>query len=190
MKRTLSFLFIFLAAMATVFISLKQITPTSDSDIPEEILDYSWQIFNTQTWQQNPQDLTSQTYIKAHRIHHQDEHKTTFFTQPFVIRTTLEHTHTIQSQQAELTQETKLSFLKNVVIKRYPTNKLDNNQPQNKTLLTEKITYNTETQQIYSPLLVVMKQPQTRMSGIGFKANLQTGNFQLLSNVKTHHEPN
>ncbi len=192
LKRTLSFIAIFIAAIATVLIILKQNTLNIQTNNIEahKASDYSWQFFNTQTWQQNPQDLTRQSYIRAEVIRHQREENITYFTQPFIILTTLEHSNVIESQQAFLNPENDMTFLKDVVINRFSTIVSNNKQPQHKTLLTQKITYNNETQQVFTSQPVVIKLPQTKITGTGLQANLQDRHFNLLSNVKTIHEPN
>ncbi len=200
MKRTLSFALILITTVMAVFIILKQNyrEPQTKETQPPEELKYSWQIFNSQTWQQNTQDLSRQIYLTSTVINYQAEKNLTQFAQPFVIISSLENIHVIQSQQAFLANETELTFLNDVIINRYPrklsakssTESLTTTETQNKTLLTDKITYNTATQRIHTLLPVIIKLPQTKLSGTGFEADLQTGHYQLLSAVRTFHEPN
>ena len=59
----------------------------------------------------------------------------------------------------------------------------------NKTLSTEQITYNNETQLVTSPLKVTLQAPNISISGIGFDANLADGHYQFHDNVTTFYQP-
>ncbi|WP_028486066.1 LPS export ABC transporter periplasmic protein LptC [Thiomicrorhabdus chilensis] len=184
-------LFALILAALALWISFQQTTQQSallDSSLKST--DYSWQLFNSTTWQFDKTQSKQNTITQADSVFYQEANQTSQLSQPRIVISQPEQTLVIRSQQGKTRADSVLELAGQVIITQfdqpYLTIKTDS---QNKTLTTEFITYNSNTEEINSHREVVITQANGTTSGTGLQANLQTRQFQLLSNVKGHYMP-
>ncbi|MDX1347383.1 MAG: LPS export ABC transporter periplasmic protein LptC [Thiomicrorhabdus chilensis] len=184
-------LFALILAALALWISFQQSTQQSallDSSLKST--DYSWQLFNSTTWQFDKTQSKQNTITQADSVFYQEANQTSQLSQPRIVISQPEQTLVIRSQQGKTRADSVLELSGQVIITQfdqpYLTIKTDS---QNKTLTTEFITYNSNTEEINSRREVVITQANGTTSGTGLKANLKTREFQLLSNVKGHYMP-
>lgn len=183
-KRVLFFIFIavfvvILITHQTPFSSQNNTTPS-----PKTNLKASWQLFNTQNWIFSAQTPQVQTYLKAKQIQYQKAQQYSTLYSPYIIETRPDTQLTLSSQLAHSKQTHHLTFLKQVIIHQYLQ------ATQNKTLRSEEISYNIQTEEITSPVLVTLTQKGIKTSGVGFKANGKQKNLYFSSKVTTYYDPN
>ncbi|MDG6773581.1 LPS export ABC transporter periplasmic protein LptC [Thiomicrorhabdus sp. ZW0627] len=185
------FFTLLLSALA-LWIAFQQNTSTTTASKGSSLqsTDYSWQLFNATTWQLDKTDNHKNTITQAKSMFYQEALKKSELAEPRILISQPQQTLTIRSQSGETYNESKIDLSGNVVITQYdlPYAKV-NTQSQNKTLQTEFITYNANTQKISSPKDVTITQPGAITTGTGLKADIQKKQFQLLSNVKGQYDP-
>jgi lipopolysaccharide export system protein LptC len=189
MLKKLPSVLIFLAAIITLVIAFKQTTQNGDaldSKVDPIQLNHSWQAFDTTSWQVSKLKPTeSQTRVYAEEVFYQNQNKTSTFKAPYIIKDDSEQQYVLQSQFGSTRNDDKITLKQAVVIHSFT--KTD--QSENRILKTEQITYNTVTGLLTSPVYTEIIQPNATISGIGFEANTETGDYQFLSHVKTHYQP-
>lgn len=194
MKRALSIGIIFIAATLTAVFSLQQKnfqTQAPDNALKPKKLGFSWQISNSQTWQLNPEAPNNQTYLSAAQVNYQNDQRLAHFKQPFIIRATSDKIITAQSQFGKSEQENIMTLSKQVKIVQFLPQASDSRAQNKKTLLSEKISYNNQNNQIHSDLAVTtLLSSKMTLTGVGMTGDLDSGHYQILSNVKTHYVPN
>lgn len=184
-------LLILLLSGFALWLSFKQ-SPHSDTLGPSTLqsTDYSWQLFNSTTWQFDKVNNQPGPIIKSTTLFYDETAQTSDFTHPFITLVKPEQTLTIEAQYGRSTDNNYFELNKDVVLIQFDQTikKLDQSR-ENKTLTTEYITYNSMTEKIYSDQFVTITQPNANTSGIGLDANLNTQQFQLFSNVKSEYRP-
>ncbi|BBP43209.1 LPS export ABC transporter periplasmic protein LptC [Thiosulfativibrio zosterae] len=185
MSKKLSWLLFILLSLLMFVLATQQMSYTTQAPAvtPKPLETYSWQIFDSTTWALDAQKPNQQNIINAKAIYYQETQKVAKFTEPRIIQVSTDKTTTIQSQFATSTNETQILFEGNVLMQSQSLNQT------NKTLKTQQITYNSDTQQLESPLEVVLTDPKTRISGKGFQGNLEEGHYQFASKVTTIFSP-
>ena len=148
---------------------------------------YSWQSTESTTWQIDRQQPDQQTTIKTDTWRYQETSKQSHFTQPVITLINDHNVTTITSQQGQSQNDNIISLSGDVVM----TQKSDSatpNQTQLSTLKTDQITYNASQGELSSSDSITINHPSGTTTGQGLKANLQSGSYHLLSNVKgTYH---
>lgn len=184
-------LFALILAALALWISFQQTTQQStllDSSLKST--DYSWQLFNSTTWQFDKSQSKQNTITQADSVFYQEANQTSRLSQPRIVISQPEQTLVIRSQQGQTRADSVLELAGQVVVTQFDQPYLAiKTDSQNKTLTTEFITYNSNTEEINSHREVVITQANATTSGTGLKANLKTRQFQLLSNVKGHYMP-
>lgn len=189
MLKKLPSVLVFLAAIATLVIAFKQTTQTDHTLGPKVDpieLNHSWQTFDTTSWQVSklkPSD--AQTRVYAEEVFYQNQNKTSTFKAPYIIKDDTEQQYVLQSRFGSTRNDNNITLKQVVVIHSFA--KTD--QGENRILKTEQITYNTLTGLLTSPVYTEIIQPNATISGIGFEANTETGDYRFLSHVKTHYQP-
>lgn len=186
MSRKLSFFIFAIFAFAALFLGFKQMDyQANSSKVVETSLDsYSWQMFDSTSWVIDAKE-NKQSSLKAQSVHYQEESQIAEFTRPEILQLTPEKTTHIQSMYATSTENTEVLFVGQVKMQ-----SLSQPEPNsNKTLITEQITYNNQTQQLSSPLKVTLQAPNLSISGVGFDGNLTDGHYQFYDKVTTFYQP-
>lgn len=189
MLKKLPSVLIFLAAIATLVIAFKQTTQTSHTLGPQVDpiqLNHSWQTFDTTSWQVSklkPSD--AQTRVYAEEVFYQNQNKTSTFKAPYIIKDDAEQQYVLQSRFGSTRNDDTITLKQTVVIHSFAKTA----QGENRILKTEQITYNTLTGLLSSPVYTEIIQPNATISGIGFEANTETGDYRFLSHVKTYYQP-
>lgn len=152
---------------------------------------YSWQAKETTVWKINPQEPAKQTIIHAQNIHYQDALKKSEFSSPDIQVIDKNTLTKLSSQTGESLNDQTVIFTGNVVIKQNPIQtELTNNSTNPKTILTTtSLSYDTQSNQLYSDEKITIKQYNTQTSGTGLKADLNKSEFELLSDVKSTYYP-
>ncbi|MEA3405176.1 MAG: LPS export ABC transporter periplasmic protein LptC [Pseudomonadota bacterium] len=172
-----------LSAFALWFVfqqTSQKIDPSSSS---LESSGYSWQLFNSTTWQVDKTQNRSDSIIKAETLFYDEAAKQSDFTQPRITLTQADETLFIQSETGHSVNDSQIELNGKVVVMQIDKTR------QNKTLKTEHITYNPNTQIISSDQHVEISQPNSLMTGTGLKADIKNNHYQLLSNVKGEYRP-
>lgn len=182
MKKRYPLLLIFLITILVMIISAyqKPSYQTSIPDIPPIQLDYSWQIYASTSWQLDKAQPDKQTQIFATEANYDNTQKTSRFKQPRIIQTEPDEWLYIESRSGTTAKDKIIHFKRDVLI-----HAVDTKTQENKTLKTEQITYNSETEMAVSPVLTTLYKPGLTISGVGFEANLTQQDYTFKSDVKT-----
>lgn len=147
-----------------------------------------WQLDSVELWsleaspQKNTQ--TDQLYLKAQSSHFNESEEKVYFEQPNAFYQSEQNQLALKSNTANLLQNNQLILEGEVEIEKLSTKTVT----QNNQLLSEKITYNKQTHMLTSNEKVHYKQDNLTLEAIGLEANLQTGHYHFLSNVKTQYD--
>jgi len=148
---------------------------------------YSWQSSQSTAWQIDRQKPNEQTTIQTATWHYQEATQQSDFTQPVITLVKPEGTTTISSQNGQSLNDNIISLSGQVVISQMP-NQDKPGQTQLSTLSTDKITYNISQGDLHSDDKITISQPTGITTGTGLNANLQSGYYHILSDVKgTYH---
>lgn len=184
-------LFTLILAALALWISFQQTTQQPallDSSLKST--DYSWQLFNSTTWQFDKTQSKQHTITQADSVFYQEATQTSQLSQPRIVISQPDQSLIIRSQQGQTREDSVLELEGQVIITQFDQPYLAiKTGSQNKTLTTEFITYNSNTEEINSNREVVITQATGTTSGTGLQANLKTRQFQLLSNVRGHYTP-
>ncbi|WP_029406987.1 LPS export ABC transporter periplasmic protein LptC [Thiomicrorhabdus sp. Milos-T2] len=187
-------LFTLLLASVALWITNQQTQSLATKPIDKpKSLAYSWQAEDTKIWKLSPQEPNQQTIIEAHNIHYQEQLKKSEFSAP-VIQVINNNTLTkLTSKTGESINDNLVSFYGDVKIVQSSIqssiqSSTQSNQTQS-TLKTSSLSYNTKTNQIYSDEKVFITQYNGQTTGTGLRANLNTSEFQILSDVKGTYNP-
>ncbi|WP_127471302.1 LPS export ABC transporter periplasmic protein LptC [Thiomicrorhabdus aquaedulcis] len=172
-------------AGATLWITKHQNQNATHLASAKAPLSYSWQSNHSTTWQIDRATPQKQTLIYTQQMNYQDTSQRSDFSYPFVLLIDAQQHTKIQSQTGFSEHNQIIHFEKEVLITQFEPK----NPEQNKTLSTQSITYNAQTNQVSTSAPVVIKQPQGTLTGTGLNANLETGYYQLLSNVTGVYQP-
>ncbi|MPQ76196.1 LPS export ABC transporter periplasmic protein LptC [Hydrogenovibrio sp. JE_KL2] len=186
MKKRLPMILVFVLSISLLLINTQQnFLQSPNKTQPERPkLTYSWQIFDSTTWQVNKNTSEQQqTYLTAKAIHYQNNSKQSDFTAPFSIQQKPNETLLIRSQKGSSQNDQTIHLEGNVQIESASHNK------ENKSLKTEQITYNSQTEQLVNHVFTQLKTPNVTITGVGFSANLKQDQYKFESNVKTQYQP-
>lgn len=172
-------------AAVTLWITQQQSNDQTQTAQSTPALSYSWQSHHSTTWQIDRQTSHKQTLIYTQQMNYQDASKRSDFILPNVLLLDSQQRTQIQSQHGFSEQNQLIHFKQDVVI--HQNNPLETGQ--NKTLTTQSITYNAQTNVVSTDAPLVITWPQGRLSGTGLNANIETGNYQILSQVKGVYQP-
>lgn len=156
--------------------------------------DYSWQLFNNTTWQLDKSGSQNGSIVKSSTLFYDEAAKTSDFTQPQITLLEPNQTLFIESETGQSLNNQVFQLRGQVVVNQVEQsidqlNPATHSSTQNKTLKTEYITYNSQTQKITSDQPVSITQPNADFSGTGLEIDLKTNHIQLLSAVKGELRP-
>jgi len=188
MSKKLSVILLFIAAVIVLIIAFKQSVNRESPSVQTKpiALTHSWQIFQSTSWQISKHSpSTKQTVIYADEVFYQNQTKQSRFKNPYIIQDKEDTAYTIKSLQGETLNDQIVHLNGKVVIHTIEK------QPdsENKTLKSEQISYNTLSETLTSRVYTEIIEPNLTVSGIGFKANMTTGKYRFLSDVKTLYQP-
>ncbi|GKT12491.1 MAG: lipopolysaccharide export system protein LptC [Thiomicrorhabdus sp.] len=151
---------------------------------------YSWQSKDSTTWQIDRRNPEQQTTIQTESWRYQESTKQSEFTQPIITLVNLNSTTIITSEKGQSQNDNIISLSGNVIVTQH-SDSTEVNQRQLSTLSTQQITYNASQGEISSRDTITITQPSGVTTGIGLEANLKSGYYHLLSDVKgTYHVKN
>lgn len=179
-------IFTLLLSALALWIGFKQ-SPSSIqiTDSSLKSTDYSWQLFNSTTWQFEKKSEPRHVITQADSVFYQESQKSSDLTHPVITLIEPEQTITIESRSGKTSEESLIELEGDVQLRQYalPIAKIGTTG-QNSLLRTEQITYNANTQQAYTDLPVTLTHQENVTSGTGLRADIANRHFQLLSNVK------
>lgn len=141
-----------------------------------------WQITQSQSWQLNRTQPDEQQFLHAAFMRKQQNQ--IIIQTPQLILQKPGQLIRLDSEHADITDQTLFKFDGNVII-----NRLSDDSTQNLQLLTESIIYNQDSQTLASSVSVKLLAPNQITTGLGLQMNLNTHQTKLLSEVKTHYVP-
>lgn len=152
--------------------------------------DYSWQLFNSTTWQLNKTLEQSGSITQTSTLFYNEATRTSVFTKPHITLIEADQTLFIESQTGRSINNSDFELNGQVIFTQHeqPIQTLDQAQ-QNKTLTTEYITYNSIAETISSDQVVTITQPDAIIIGTGLNVDLKSRHFQLLSDVTSEYRP-
>ncbi|QBZ82998.1 Lipopolysaccharide export system protein LptC [Hydrogenovibrio crunogenus] len=188
MSKKLSVILLFVAALVVLTIAFKQSINRDASSVQSKPLSltHSWQIFESTSWQiPKLTPNTKQTIIYSDEVFYQNKTKQSRFKNPYIIQDKETSAFTIKSLQGQSVNDQIVHFNGDVVI-----HMVEKQSPsENKTLKSEQISYNTLSETLTSKVYTEIIEPGLMISGIGFKANMTSGKYRFLSDVKTVYQP-
>lgn len=188
MSKKLSVILFFVAVLVVLTIAFKQSVNRDSPSVQTKplALTHSWQIFKSTSWQVPKLDPgTKQTVIYSDEVFYQNKTKQSRFKNPYIIQDKEKSAYTIKSQKGHSVNDQIVHFNGNVVIQM-----IEKQTPsENKTLKSEQISYNTLSETLKSKVYTEIIEPDLMISGIGFRANMASGNYRFLSDVKTVYQP-
>ncbi len=163
--------------------------PLSATDNTSEL--YQWSTTQSTTWEISRDQPDKQNTIQTATWHYNDTTKLSQFTQPTITLTTPKTTTIIRSQTGQTLNDEAVQLSGNVQITQYSLsddNTLQNSKPN--TLTTQNLTYNASQAELLSRDTITLTQTGSVTTGVGLYADLESGQFQLMSNVKSTYQPN
>lgn len=156
---------------------------------------YSWQSIDSTSWKINRNEPNQQTTLQTKSFRYHETLKQSDFTQPIITHSQPNSVVIIKSQQGKSLNDELIRLSGNVIIKQISTESVSSerqqdNKTQNSILKTEHITYNASNGELQTDARVLLTQPNGSTTATGLKANLETGQYQLLNDVKGIYYPN
>lgn len=186
-------LFIFILSLATLWMidqQDQQGTPPSSSLNKEET--YSWKSSQSTSWKIERDQPNQQTSIQTDTWRYLESTKQSHFTQPVITYIKPDKVTVIRSQQGQSQNDEIITLTGDVVITQNTphTSNSKASSDQNNTLKTQYITYNASLGELTSHDKITITNSNGITEGVGLKANLESGHFQLMSQVKGTYYPN
>jgi len=185
-----------LLAVVTLWITNQQTqSSSSDDSTAGTPLAYSWQAINTTIWEFSPKEQNKQTIIQAENIHYKDEIKMSEFSQPNVTIIENNSVTTLSGVKGHSVDDQLITLNDNVIIRQSNIKSVNPQEQSNQTtnqpttLKTESLSYNSETNQLFTDAKVSISQYNSETTGTGLRADLTKSEYELLSDVKGHYRP-
>lgn len=177
-------LFAFLLSILALWINEQQDGKKQIKTDPAESKEtYNWQSRNSISWQIDRQQPDQQTIIQTETLRYQESNKQSDFTQPVITHITPTAVTVISSQKGQSLNDNIITLSGNVTINQN-SQKERKDKVQQSVLTTENISYNATLGELESRDTITIKQATGITTGIGLKANLETGHYKILSNVQ------
>lgn len=150
---------------------------------------YSWQSTDSITWKINRNEPNQQTTLQTESFRYHEITKQSYFISPIITHSQPNNVVIIKSQQGQSFNDELITLSGNVIIKQIttegaPSDPQQDNKNKNSILGTEYITYNASKGELQTDAKVLLTQPNGSTSATGLKANLETGEYQLLNDVQ------
>ena len=165
----------------------KEQTTLSNTNTHKAPEPYHWSATQSTTWEFSRDQPEKQSTIQTATWHYNETTKLSQFTQPSIILTTPKTITVIRSQKGQTLNDEAIQLSGDVQINQYLTSSA-NTSPS--TLNTQNLTYNASQAELLSRDTITLTQTGSVTTGVGLHANLESGQFQLMSNVKTTYQPN
>lgn len=180
-----------LLATIALWITNQQTQSSSTTETSmSQPLPYSWHAVDTTIWKIVPNEQDKHTVIHAEKIYYKDKLKKSEFTYPSVQIIEKESITNLSSLKGESTNDEIITFNDKVIITQTSMTKTSEGSPNNTTLSTQSLSYNTQTNHAYTDAKVFIKQYNGETSGTGLKADLTNSEFELFSDVKGTYDIN
>jgi LPS export ABC transporter protein LptC len=189
-------LFSFILAILALWITSRQGAQPQDAQNPQVNADnYSWQSTNSTTWKINRNEPNQQTTLQTKHFRYYETLKKSDFTQPIITHSEANNVVIIKSERGQSLNDELITFSGNVIIKQIrsesaPSKRQQDHKTKNSILNTEHITYNASNGELETDAKVLLTQTNSSTTATGFKANLETGQYQLLNDVQGIYYPN
>ena len=184
-----------LFALALSAFALWFVVQQSSQEDPEntstlQSTNYSWQLFDSTTWQFDKLENQQGSIINAKTLFYDDAAKSSDLTEPRIVLIQADKTLFISSKTANTLNDSELQLNGDVILMQLeqPVQELGEIQ-KNKTLKTQRITYNSKTEKITTDQQVEIIQPHASIIGTGLEIDLKNSRYQLLSNIKGEYRP-
>ncbi len=161
-------------------------SPTADNTSEP----YQWSSIQSITWEISRDQPEKQHIIQTATWHYNETSKLSQFTQPIITLTTPDTITVIRSQKGQTLNDEAIQLSGDVLITQNP---IPNNTKQStnpSTLTTQNLTYNANQAELLSRDTITLTQAESVTTGVGLHANLESGQFQLMSNVQSTYQPN
>lgn len=180
-------LFSLTLAVLALWITTRQDAQQQNTQVTAD--SYSWQSIGSTSWKINRNEPNQQTTLQTKNFRYHETLKQSDFTQPTITHTQPNSVVIIKSQQGQSLNDELITLSGNVIIKQIstesaPSETQQDNKTQNSTLKTEHITYNPSKGELQTDAKVLLTQPSGSTTATGLKANLETGQYQLLNDVQ------
>ena len=156
-------------------------SPTADTSEP-----YQWSSIQSITWEISRDQPEKQHIIQTATWHYNETSKLSQFTQPIITLTTPDTITVIRSQKGQTLNDEAIQLSGDVLITQNPLS----NSTKQSTLTTKSLTYNANQAELLSRDTITLTQADSVTTGVGLHANLESGQFQLMSNVQSTYQPN
>lgn len=177
-------LFAFLLSIVALWINDQQDRKKRvKTDQVEAKVAYNWQSKNSISWQIDRQQPDQQTIIKTETLRYQESNKQSDFTQPVITHITPTAVTVISSQTGQSLNDNIITLSGNVTINQN-SKQANKDKVQQSILTTDNISYNANQGELVSHDTITIKQETGITTGVGLKANLETGHYKILSNVQ------
>jgi LPS export ABC transporter protein LptC len=172
---------------------INQKDQTNSSSIPTDksMPPYHWNTLQSTTWEISRDQPEKQNTLQTTTWHYNETTQLSQFTQPIITLTTPTTVTIIRSQTGKTVNNEAIQLSGDVKITQYPI--IDNpllSPAAPSTLNTQNLTYNASQAELLSRDTITLTQTGSVTTGIGLHANLETGQFQLMSNVQSTYQPN
>ncbi|VAW49975.1 hypothetical protein MNBD_GAMMA04-2191 [hydrothermal vent metagenome] len=167
----------------------EQTDSSSTSDKTSE--PYHWSATQSTTWEMSRDQPEKQNIIQTATWHYNETTQLSQFTLPMITLITPNTLTIIRSQKGQTLNDESIQLSGDVQITQTPTP--DNHTAQKRnpsTLNTQSITYNASQAELLSRDTITLTQTNSVTTGVGLYANLESGQFQLMSNVQSAYQPN
>ncbi|MCF6345081.1 MAG: LPS export ABC transporter periplasmic protein LptC [Thiomicrorhabdus sp.] len=161
------------------------------TDKPLEL--YHWSATQSTTWEISRDQPEKQTAMQAATWHYNETTKLSQFTHPIITLTSPKAVTIIRSQTGKTLNDEAIQLSGDVQITQYALDSLtDNTKNTNPstTLNTQTLTYNANQAELLSRDTITLTQAGSVTTGVGLHADLESGQYQLMSNVKSTYQPN
>ena len=179
-----------LGLVALWVIHQKKQTILSDTSTHKAPELYHWSATQSTTWEFSRDQPEKQSTIQTATWHYHETTQLSQFTQPTILLTTPKTLTIIRSQNGQTLNDEAIQLSGDVQIMQYPIaleRTTENSNPS--TLSTQNLTYNASQAELLSRDTITLTQTGSVTTGVGLHANLESGLFQLMSNVKTTYQP-
>jgi len=168
------------------FINQKS-TPTSSLSATDNSAElYQWRTTQSITWEISRNQPDKQNTIQTATWHYNDTTKLSQFTQPIITLTTPKTTTIIRSQTGKTLNNETIQLTGNVRVTQITSPPSTHNT---RTLNTQSLTYNASQAELLSRDTITLTQAGSVTTGVGLYADLESGQLQLMSNVKSTYQP-
>ncbi len=177
-----------LGLVALWVINQKEHTSATPSHTDKATELYHWSATQSTTWELSRDQPKKQNAMQTATWHYNETTKLSQFTQPIITLTTPATITVVRSNFGQTLNDEAIQLSGDVQITQYSlTNNKKNTHPST-TLTTQNLTYNANQAELLSRDTITLTQTGSVTTGVGLHADLESGQFQLMSNVKSTYQ--